>query len=426
MGAYSLLIRERMYLADQPGVGKTPQVVSALGALSVPDTLIVCPKNAIGVWETHLDEWLGVTAKTYVAGRAKYADITSPGVLVTNYEQMKDILARRDRWPVIIFDEAHKLMNRKTLAYKNAKYFSARYLWLVSGTPISKSAADLWAPLAMLAPMVFPAFWPFANKYAFSDRTWGGVKLDGIKDPKRLAADIAPYFLRRLKKDVLPELPVKGRYRIPLHMTPVQSKAYVELVKQMWTEAEDELVLTQSAAVRSIKLRKLLVSPYLLGIDDLGAGIPALIAAMEERGTPTLIGTPFRDGVDLIVGKLHEAGWDAVSVMGGMDDKQTSARVEQFQKGKKSRRAIVSTTANGTAWTATAAQQFYGLEYEWSPQVNNQIEDRMNRFGGTGYECYYFTHMGTIDERVLEVNEGKQTVERLIMDHRLVLDQGRI
>ena len=425
--ATQLLTRQRHYLADSPGVGKTPPTVVAIAALGFPDTLIICPKNAIGVWEYHLAAMFNVKAKTYTAGRAKTADITSTGVLITNYEQMGDILARRPHWPIIVFDEAHRLRNRKTKAYSVAKYFTSSYLFMLSGTPVSKGAHDLWAPLAMIAPQQFPAYWPFVGKYCYANKSWGGsINVYGIKDPKRLATDISPYFTRRLKKDVLPELPVKMRMKIPLHMTPLQRKAYIELVKTMMTEAADHLIMVQSAAVRSIRLRELLVSPRLLGINDDGAAIPALMEALEERGTPSIVFTPFRGGVKLIAESARRLGWETNELMGGLPAKRTDAIVRAFQDSTNPHRILVSTVQVGTSWTGTAAQQMYAVGYDWSPQINEQAEDRMNRFGGNGYECYYFCHLGTIDEHVLEINSGKQTIENLIINHKLILDMGRL
>jgi SNF2 family DNA or RNA helicase len=173
-------------------------------------------------------------------------------------------------------------------------------------------------------------------------------------------------------------------------------------------------------------LRELLVSPRLLGIDDDGAAIPFLIDRLEERGTPSMVATPFRAGVDWITQRVREAGWEVWPLVGGLSSSRTTEIWQGFQNSKVKKRIIVFTTQMGTAWTGTAAEQFYAVGYDWAPQINEQAEDRMNRYGGTGYECYYFTHFGTLDEHVLEVNAGKQTVENLIINHHLILDRGRM
>lgn len=426
-GAQYMLMRERLLLADAPGVGKTPQAMCVLYTLGVPDTLIVCPKNAIGVWETHCEEWLGIKPHTYVVNKAKYGDITERGhnVLITNYEQLPDVVARRDFWPVVILDESHKIRNRNTKVFTNVKRLGAHYLFLLTGTPVFKGAHDLWTSMAMIAPMKFPAYWPFAKKYAFVDHNGWGQSVYGIQNPKQLAQDIAPYFLRRKKEEVLEDLPEKGRYKIPIHMTPVQKKHYIELWKKMMTEAGDVLILAQSAAVRTTKLRELLVSPRLLGIDDDGAAIPALMERLEERGTPSLIFTPFREGVTHIAAAVRRMGWQAFELRGGMKDKDITEIVRQFQQGDKPR-VLISTVQMGTSWTGTAAEQTYFVGYDWAPQVNIQAEDRMHRYGGKGFECYYFCHLGTVDEHVLDINTGKQTIEQLIIDHKILLDIGRM
>jgi len=414
-------------LGDDPGVGKTPPTIVAIASLGFPDTLIVCPKNAIGVWEAHLEEWYGHKAKLYISGRAKYADIASPGVLITNYEQLGDIVKRRQYWSVVVLDEAHKIRNRKTQAFTNTKRISAKYFFLLSGTPVFKGAQDLWAPLNVLAPMKFTAYWPFVGRYCFEDVGWGGSRnVWGVKDPLQLAKDLSPYFLRRRKVDVLTDLPVKQRDKIPLHMTPKQAKHYVDLVREMMTETSEGLVLTPSAAVRTVRLRELLVSPRLLAIDDDGVAVPALMEKLEERGTPTLVYTPFRAGVRVIAEYIRRNKWAALELVGGLTPSRTAAIVREFQNGTDPNRVLVATVSIGSAWTGTAAQQTYFVGYDWAPQINIQAEDRMHRYGGRGYEVYYFTHRGTIDEHVMDVLGGKITVENLIVNHRLILDTGRI
>jgi SNF2 family DNA or RNA helicase len=433
MGAAYLMTRERMLLADDPGLGKTVQALVAINTIASwspkwPDVLVVCPKNAIGVWETMAEEWLGIKPRTYVAGKAKYSDITAKGgMLITNYEQLGDIYKRRQFFPIVIFDESHKIRNHKTKMYKAAKYFSAHWLWFMTGTPVFKGAQDLWSTLAMIAPNEFPAYWPFVNKYCITSQGWGGSKQAwGVRNPPELARDIAPYFLRRKRTEVLKDLPEKFRFKVPLHMTPVQKAAYVGLYKQMMLEMEEDVLLIPSAAVRTLRLRELLVSPRILGIDDDGAAIPNLLEKLEERGTPSLVYTPFREGVRLIKEYVRAAGWETNELMGGLPDKVITAEVEKFQKGKNPKRILISTVQMGTSWTGTAAQQTWFVGYDWAPQINVQAEDRMNRYGGNGYECGYFTHMGTVDEHVMEVLSGKITVENLIINHKYLLDMGRI
>lgn len=428
MGAAYLIARERMLLADDPGLGKTIQALVAINTLGCPDTLVVCPKNAIGVWEVMAEEWLGIKPKTFTATRAKNSDVKSPGMLITNYEQLRSIYKLRNRFPIIIFDESHKIRNRNTKVYTTAKYFSARYLWFMTGTPVFKGAHDLWSTLAMISPNSFPAYWPFVNRYCNQTKGWGGsMQVWGIKDPLQLAKDISPFFLRRLRKEVLKDLPEKFRFRVPLHMTPVQRIHYINLFREMMTEVnDDEMLLVPSAAVRTIRLRELLVSPRILGIDDDGAAIPELMEKLEERGTPSLVYTPFKLGVKYISEYARARGWEAIEMTGELNSPRITEAVKTFQMGTNPKRILVATVQMGTAWTGTAAKQTWFVGYDWAPQINVQAEDRMNRYGGSGYECGYFTHIGTVDEHVMDVLSGKVTIENLIINHKFLLDMGRL
>jgi SNF2 family DNA or RNA helicase len=180
--------------------------------------------------------------------------------------------------------------------------------------------------------------------------------------------------------------------------------------------------------VKTLRLRELLVSPRILGIDDDGAAIPALYEKLEERGTPSLVYTPFKKGVTLIANYMRARGWDAAEM--SSEHTNSASRVTEavrtFQQSTNPKRILVSTVQMGTSWTGTAAQQAWFVGYDWAPQINIQAEDRMNRYGGHGYECGYFCHIGTVDEHVLEVNSGKITVENLIINNNMILDMGRI
>jgi SNF2 family DNA or RNA helicase len=120
------------------------------------------------------------------------------------------------------------------------------------------------------------------------------------------------------------------------------------------------------------------------------------------------------------------SGWEAGELIGGLPAKQTDEIVYAFQHGTTKKRILVCTVEVGTSWTATAAQQTRFVGYNWAPQLNIQAEDRMNRWGGRGFECGYFVHLGTIDEHVMEINTGKMTVENLTMNHKYILDMGRL
>jgi SNF2 family DNA or RNA helicase len=442
-GIRFLAERGRAMLADDPRVGKTVQALVANELLDPRDCLIVCPKGAIGVWKDEIETWLGKTARTYTAHKRNPSAVRLNGYLICNYQMVEEIIKLKSHWRTIIWDESHVMRNQKLFGYTKKKdpktgkdvihshtFTHLRKLtavneFFLTGTPISKGAGDLWTTLNRIAPSRFPAYWPFVTTYCFKASNGFGWKYEGIRDPDRFSADVSPYMLRRRKTDVLKELPAKVRQRIPLTMTAVQQRYYIELATHMMAELDDgSFIMTPSVVSLLNKLRQLLVSPRLLDINDDGAAIAALLEDAEGSPGPSLIYTPFRAGVDFIERAMKGARWETHILKGGMREDQTSAVTSAFAKSQTERRVLIATVQMGASWDASTALYEYFLGYDWDPLINIQAEERpLGRgFKGVMMNPRYYVHEGTVDRHVLKINDRKETIQSLLMDHRNILD----
>jgi len=422
---------KRTILADEQGVGKTPQALVAARNLTQGRILVVAPKTAAEVWIDHAADWLGEEAKTYQGMTRAYEDLDNASIVVTNYHLLKEVVARHPHWSLIIYDEAHKLRNRerKTL-YGVASKVSSMYLFFLTGTPIFSSAADLWPLLHIINPKYFQSYWGFARTWTHIHQEQYGprtvTKVEGVKDPKRLQylLNKEGFMIRRLKRDVMPELPPKQRVEWTLQMNPRQATAYKQLTKELFIELEGtkegQILLVPSKLALITRLRQLLVSPRLLGLDFEGAAIEALTEQLGESQDAALVFTPFAEALPLLEEAMAKIGRETRTIRGGMNERKLDENIKWFQSYRGSREPVLlSSLLMGTSWTATRATQAYFLGYDWSPSNNFQAEDRLHRFGQkSATTVYYYVHRGTVDEHLMDILDKKVTVAKLVLDMR--------
>jgi SNF2 family DNA or RNA helicase len=337
-------------------------------------------------------------------------------ILITNYAFVEEVLefslACRLQWGTIMCDEVHEagLLNHKTRTYKVVKRLVdgifPRTVFLITGSPIRRNAADLWAPLSLIAPSKFPSYWRFIAEQCTTVTTpYGERILPRPRDPLALKELLSNLYVRR-EKDT--DLPPKTRQLIVLEHTPKQSTLYRKLEKEMMLETEKGLVISQTAAVNMIRLRQLNISPRILGSTEPGIALQELLPMIEQEfdnNFPVAIYTPFRDGVRVIKEWLEEKKVvdHIYIVMGGMTDIQVEEQTTGFQKDTNPRTVFLGTIASGASYTITRAHSVFFLGWEQTELQNTQAEDRVHRITQTRpVNCYYFLIPNTVDDSVLE------------------------
>lgn len=430
-GIQFLVKHGRTILADEQGVGKTVQALIAARHL-VPyqgqgRILIVALKSSAGVWIGETKKWLDEEAVSYQGTARSYRDLDNAKIVITNYSLMGEVFKRHPHWTLIIFDEAHKLRGwrgrrSKRGTYKALETGSSMYKFFLTGTPVFSNAGDLWPLLHQIDPKKFPAYWPFLNQWTYLEKGTFGWTILGNKAPKKLNTGLRTqgYMIRRLKKDVLKELPPKTRVEWKLDMTSKQARDYNHLVKELELELSDERTLAVPNKVALlVRLRQLLVSPRLLELDYDGIALESLREELSDTNDAALVFTPFPTrGLPVLHDGLRKTGRPLYVVHKGLNPKQMDAVVRQFQS-EPDRRApvLISSLLLGTSWTATRATLAYFLGYDWSPSNNFQAEDRLHRYGQQfATTVKYAVHKGTIDEYVMDILNGKLTIQKAILD----------
>jgi len=413
----------RMLLCDEPGLGKTLQILTTIHRLNSRKTLIVAPKIATGVFKHECKKWYNWDSIVYSGTpkqRAKLRDDFNTGeykILITNYALLDEIKMYYPQWTTIICDEVHLggLLNKKTQKFKTLKSMVCENLFLMTATPIRSGPQDMWSLLHLLYPKVYNSYWAWVNKYCVVvDGLFGKEIQPKPKHPLKFKEMLNKHMVRNLKKDVLTQLPSKTRQVLPLEMTVKQRKAYNDLLHEMMIENDnDELIITVGVLAQLLRLRQILCCPKMIGIDDNGAAINALIEhylPIEfDSKNAVVIATPFRQAVPYIAEAIQAAFPDVVieQIHGGI--KETAQEVAgRFQSIPTHKKVIIYTIKSGASWTATDANVGYFLGYEWTCIDNEQAEDRIHRIGQSKpVRINYILHPDTVDNLVLDKLDNK-------------------
>jgi len=434
-GIQALLSKRKMILADEMGLGKTVQVIGAINAMPTKvKVLIVCPKSVLGVWQSELAKWLvRPLCVATVAGSAALPAAEETDIVIMNYDIVHkhvDAIATWGRLDVLVCDEAHYLKNpetRRTMALlgdtkvphtKQTGGINAKCVWLLTGSPMLNHPVELYPLLKAVDPEAralkhLHSFYGFRKRYCDPAYNGWGWDYSGVSNQEELQDGIARgrLMLRRLRANVL-SLPPKTRQVVPLNDPKVAKRERALLDKAM--------KMTKPTASTSVSwMRQELISRG-LGVENIDftelsrvrhetakAKVKYAVEFLKEV-TGTHKAVVFAHHQD-VVGDIAKAfGERAVSVTGRTEIKARVDAVKQFQENPEVRLFVGSTRACGQGITLTSASHVVFVEYDWSPMVMAQAEDRSHRIGQHSPLLVQFLHfVGTIDEKLFDVLAAK-------------------
>lgn len=429
--AYEALItRPRMLNFDDMGLGKTLTTLVALEYRRTSNkqkVLIVCPTYSLFVWQVELAKWFQRTSVVYygtVAARAKiwknFLQSDIPYIICT-YRMSVELLAKQTNfmWYGIVADEIHTsgLLNSASATYTSFEK-SARDIPvtnLLTGTPIRQGCLDLFAPLHIMDRTKFPNKYQFIHRWCNTIETPFGKEIDrNPRDKVAFREMLVPYLIRRMKDEVLDELPGKQRQAVFVEMTPKQRKIYHELAENLVAVHDDgNAILVPSQMTAIIRLRQLLTCPRLLGVDDDGAALTTLhemAADLIENNKPILVFTPFHDATMMIADIMSDCveKKNTYILKGGMSPLEFGNTWQAFQNNPTKKKLLICVIKSGASFQATEAANVFFLGYEWDFNMNVQAEDRSCRMGQRDFvNIYYLMHKGTIDVDILSALDSK-------------------
>ena len=411
----------RALIGDDMGIGKTIQAI-AYAALHQEywPVLVVCPANVKYNWVKELTTWLP-DVDVDVVKNGKH-EIRDADFTVINYDLMnkkKDELLNKG-YNLVIFDESHylKTSTAKRTVASIALGKNASSVLCLSGTAMTNRPIELFNTLELVRPAEYEGqFFPYAKRYCGAEvNDWGHWDFTGASNQGELHEKLRDIMIRRLKKEVMDELPDKIRQFIPVVPTPVEMREYKN-AHRTWMREYSSGGKREPGFV----LKMLTDLRHHAGRMKVGATMNWMADYYDVNDKPLLVFHHHRDVGDALVSGLHGDkrfnGKRFATITGGVSAEKRQAHVDAFQAGKLDG-LICSTIAAKEGLTLTRADTVVFVEREWVSGWEEQAEDRVNRIGQDSDTVWatYLSVSGTIDERFDRIVEEKRQVVSSILD----------
>ena len=413
-------------IADEPGLGKTIQAIGIINAdPSMRHILLVVPASLKINWARELDKWL-VTARnvTIIEGEPDSNEVDprfESDIVIINYELVPLYVSTINQcnWDMVIADECHILRNPEA---QRTQYFigdlehtmppiSATRRVFLTGTPILNRAKDVWSLVSYLNPAVWYSYDDFVRKFC-----QGGAEDSGSSNLESLQALLrGTVMIRRLKSDVLKDLPPKKRHIVKLqHLSPrIHSLLEEERMTCRRAQAPDEQwaryasTLDDFRKIKKTALRDTSRVRHNIAVSKL----PMVIKYIESQllfNKKLIIFAHHQDVINEITKHFGEI---AVSFTGRSSANAKQFAVDQFQNNPGIRLGVVSILSAGVGITLTAANRVIFVELDWTAANITQAEDRCHRIGQTkAVDIIHLILDGSIDIHLAEKIIEKQLI----------------
>lgn len=413
-------------LADDMGLGKTLQVISLLqtSKLKKP-SIIITPAALVYNWQREFEKFVGPDTCTVIDGTASERskiinNISSNNIYVTSYDLVKrDIEDYEMEFDYIILDEAQAIKNPNSKAAKSVKSLVSNYKLALTGTPIENNLLELWS----IFDFAMPGF--LGNQSSFKKQFINPISKGSEVAEAELQGKITPFILRRLKKDVLTELPDKTEKVIYVQMEKEQRKLYdakaMDIKNFLDKSDESEFKKKQIEILAEItKLRQIACNPTLL--DENFKGNVAKEQFLEESllnliegGHKIIIFSQFVSNFDHIISKLDELNIESYKITGQTPKGMRHSLVEKFNNNNVPV-FLISLKAGGTGLNITGADTVIHYDPWWNTAVESQATDRVHRMGQKNNVLVYkLICENTIEEQIIKLQAEKaKLVESLI------------
>lgn len=405
-------------LADDMGLGKTLQTIGVLVQIYPAEkqpTLIVMPRSLLFNWRAEIEKFAPqLSVYTYYAGERNMEEARKHQVILTTYaivrndiEQFKD-----EQFHYVILDESQSIKNIATQNAQAVMLLHADHRLALSGTPIENHLGDLYSLFRFLNPTMFGTADDFNRRYA------SPIQKDNDKDALvSLRRKIYPFMLRRLKKDVLKDLPDRIEQTLYVEMDGAQAsfyekrrQYYFQQVRQ--TIAAEGLQKSQFVMFQALsELRRIASVPESLSdgrihspkLDQLADTLLEAVA----NGHKCVVFFNFIAGLELMGERLEAEGIDYASMTGSTRDRQSV--VERFQGDPKCMVMLMTLKTGGVGLNLTAADTVFIFEPWWNKAAEAQAINRLHRFGQKAKVLSYsLITQATIEEKIQLLQQKKQ------------------
>lgn len=417
-------------LADDMGLGKTLQVIAFLLSqheAGCPEpSLVVCPASLVYNWKAEFERFAPNLAVAIVAGapeerRSRIQAARSYDVLVTSYELLKrDIeLYGRHHFYCHVLDEAQYIKNHSTQAARCVKRVPATVRLALTGTPIENRLSELWSIFDFLMPGLLGGYEAFRHRFE------APIAEGDEETSARLQCMASPFILRRMKGDVLQDLPEKTESIVYASMEGEQDKLYRATASQLALTLAHQLPGSFAADRIAIlaeltKLRQICCDPHLLYDNYEGESAKLetcleLVSNAVDAGHKVLLFSQFTSMLAIIAERLTSVGIAHHQLVGSTPKEERARLVGSFQTDDVPV-FLVSLKAGGVGLNLTAADIVIHYDPWWNMAAQNQATDRAHRIGQTNtVNVMRLIAKGTIEEKIVQLQEAKRDLaDRII------------
>lgn len=416
-------------LADDMGLGKTLQIITLLLSYEgeLP-SLVVCPTSLVLNWENEIKKFAPALTVLAVTGDAAAREALLKNaqdyrVIITSYDLLKrDILLYKDlQFQYHILDEAQYIKNQKTQNAKAVKAVQSARRFALTGTPMENRLSELWSIFDFLMPGFLYSYARFKNRFELP-----AVREGDVRALERLSAIVAPFLMRRLKADVLSELPPKTEQVFTASMEGEQRRLYAACASQVKERIGSEVAAGTfeksklSVLTLLTRLRQICCDPKLCvdGFDGDSCKRAACLELLQQAkaaGHRVLLFSQFTSMLALLEKDLKRAGISYMLLTGSTPAAERTRLVNAFNNGETDV-FLISLKAGGTGLNLTGADMVIHYDPWWNLAAEQQATDRAHRIGQTrSVQVIRLVVKDTVEEKILKLQAQKQQLADAVL-----------
>lgn len=419
-------------LADDMGLGKTLQAITAITQNQLKNkgarSLIVCPTSLLYNWKEELHKFNPKLTSLVVDGipqqrKKLLAKLSEYDVVITSYTLLqKDIETYSQvAFSYAILDEAQHIKNRGTRNAKSVKMIQAAHRLILTGTPIENSLDEMWSLMDFLMPGFLSTYDRFLEKYI---RVSGAQQQQNIEYLRR---KVSPFILRRMKSDVLHDLPPVSEIVYHCQLSDVQMELYRsyaasardELVKLVERDGFDKVQIHVLATLT--RLKQICCHPAIFAKEKAELGdsskydmLLELLQTLVESRHKTVIFSQYTRMLQIMREDFEQRGIPFSYLDGST--KNRLEIVKNFNEDPKIPVFLVSLKAGGTGLNLVGADTVIHYDMWWNPAVENQATDRVHRLGQkNSVSSYKLITLNTIEEKIVEMQKRKKGLVKKVV-----------
>ncbi|WP_415306154.1 DEAD/DEAH box helicase [Clostridium perfringens] len=437
-------------LADDMGLGKTLQIIAFLLSQKKSKSIVVVPTSVIYNWMDEFEKFAPSIRVGLVHGSKSKRDkvlrdfkrglgikieeenlkeksYEKYDVLLTTYGTLKNDEKAYENlsFDYCIIDEAQNIKNPSAQATLSVKNIKSRCNIALTGTPIENNLMELWSIFDFVMPGYLFTKERFRERFILDE--------SNLSELKSL---ITPFILRRLKEDVLSELPEKLEKKYLVEMKGKQKQLYSFYVKAIKNQLNENKSSEKSGRDKInlfaylTKLREICLDPSLVVPDYTGESskltvVKEIVKDASESGKKILLFSQFTSVLQKIEEDFKKEDISYLYLDGGTSAKDRVERVKKFNEDSNIKVFLISLKAGGVGLNLTSASMVIHFDPWWNPAVEDQATDRAHRFGQENkVEVIKLVAKDTIEEKIVLMQEDKRELIQSLMDGKTMDGKG--